>query len=421
MKEINIEDSKSQVIVKEEAKTKETPKKVDETLPTEPIAKVIKESNLGFIIMIIVGSLVSLGALAFLYFFVIKLPVSTSDIISLSGNYISPNSVTLTQSLGTISVPDVPKTEASPINGLLFTKAEMATLMKRRPVAVTISNVNWARPQSGLYKADLVYETVVESGITRFMAIFWSQGPTKVGPVRSARQYFLEWLSPFDPIFIHDGCASTSDPRTNACGNIVLYGIKNNSLHGYWMDPTRVRPHNEYNSVVGAWDYAKTTGWTGFPKDFEAWKFKKDASYDQRGDRTKVKIRYRNDIPNGGLYDTMWIYNKDTNLYTHYTDGIKDTDLDTKTPITAKTVIVEEVVMPPYSDEKGRVVITTIGQGNATILMDGKIIHGKWKKDSRTDRTKYYDNAGAELSLNRGVVWINAVSKDKGTFDIIEQ
>ena len=77
--------------------------------------------------------------------------------------------------------------------------------------------------------------------------------------------------------------------------------------------------------------------------------------------------------------------------------------------------------MPPYSDDHGRVVITTIGQGKATILMDGKIINGKWKKDSRTDRTTYYDSTGAELYLNRGVVWINAVSKDKGSFDIIEQ
>ncbi|MCK9368664.1 DUF3048 domain-containing protein [Candidatus Dojkabacteria bacterium] len=407
--------------IKVEQDLPKAPEKKEEIVPKEPLIKAKPKGNWGFIILIISGSLVCIGALVFLYFFVIKLPTPVTEIISLSGNYISPEKVNSSQSLELIAVPSVPKTEASPINGELFTKTEMAKLMKRRPVAVTISNVNWARPQSGLYKADLVYETLVEGGITRFMAIFWSDGPTKVGPVRSARQYFLEWLSPFDPIFIHDGCASTKDPRTNACGNIVLYGIKNNGLHGYWMDPSRVRPHNEYNSVAVAWDYAKTMGWTGFPKNFDEWKFKKDASLDDRGNKTKVKIRFRNDLPNGGLYDTTWVYNKESNLYTHYSNGVKDIDLDTKKTINAKTVIVEEIVMPPYSDDHGRVVITTIGQGKVTVLMDGKIVKGTWKKDSRTERTKYYDKAGKELVLNRGTIWICAVSKEKGTFDIIEQ
>jgi hypothetical protein len=409
MKEMNIEEIKPNKIVKEDVST------------LNSSTKSIKKNNFGFIFLIIIGSLVSLGALAFLYFFVIKLPTPTSEVISLSGNYISPGQVTIAANFVPLAQPEVPKTEESPINGELFTKTEMTKLKKRRPVAVMINNHVNARPQSGLYKADLVYETVVEGGITRYMAIFWSNGPTKVGPIRSARQYFLEWLSPFDPVYIHDGCASTKDPRTNACGNLRIYGIKDNGLRGYWMDPSRVRPHNEYNNVIGAWDYAKTVDWDGFPTKFESWNFKKDASLSARGDKTKVKIRYRNDLPNGGLYDTMWIYDKDTNLYTHYSNGIKDIDLDTKATIKAKTVIVEEVVMPPYSDDHSRVIITTIGQGNVTVLMDGKIINGKWKKESRTDRTRYYDKAGKELELNRGLVWICAVSKEKGSFDIIEK
>ena len=85
-----------------------------------------------------------------------------------------------------------------------------------------INNHSVARPQSGLNSADLVYETLVESGITRYLAIFWSEAPKKVGPIRSARQYYLEWLSPYDPLFIYDGCASSLDPRVNACGNIYI-------------------------------------------------------------------------------------------------------------------------------------------------------------------------------------------------------
>lgn len=75
----------------------------------------------------------------------------------------------------------------------------MDVLKKRRPVAVMINNHSEARPQSGLNSADIVYETNAESGITRYLGIFWSSAPEKVGPVRSLRQYYLEWASEYDP------------------------------------------------------------------------------------------------------------------------------------------------------------------------------------------------------------------------------
>lgn len=401
-----------------------TETKVDDK-PKVAVQEVAKSNffkeNKAIIIITIFSVLISISCIVYLFLFVIKVPPTPVQIINHNSQYIEGglnNNEMLVQSL---NVPGLPKTETSPLNGVLFTKAQMAKMLKRRPVAVMINNHTQGRPQTGLNNADIVYEALAESGITRYMAIYWSDGPSTVGPIRSARQYFLEWLSPFDALYIHDGCASTTDPRTNACGNIYSYNIKDVSTRGAWRSTDRVAPHNEYSSILTAWDYGIENNWDEFPVKTEAWKFKRDAGFDQRGAKTNVKIQYRLDMLNGGLYDTQWVYDRNSNSYTHKIGGVTDIDHETKKTITAKNVIIEEVELKDAFDGKGRVIITTIGQGNAKILMDGKIMNAKWKKTSRTDRTRYYNTAGEEISLNRGRTWINVLPKDKGKFAIIEQ
>ena len=318
--------------------------------------------------------------------------------------------------------PTEPRTEVSPLNGKLFTKTEITNLSKNRPVAVMINNHSVARPQSGLNSADLVYETLVESGITRYLAIFWSEAPKKVGPIRSARQYYLEWLSPYDPLFIYDGCASSLDPRVNACGNIYIYNIKNIATIGAWRwnDGRRYAPHNEYSSILSAWEYAKKVNWDDMSK-IDAWKFKKDSTSEERGLKTKVKISFSSKLSNGGAYDVIWTYDTKSNAYYKQTGGKVDIDQETNTQVYAKSVVIQETSIVSAYDDKARVIIDTIGEGKATFLIDGKIITGTWEKKSRTDRTNYFDKDGNEIQFNRGRIWITTISRSVGKFDIIEQ
>lgn len=377
--------------------------------------------NKVFISIVFVSIVISVFSIFYLYLYVYKVPISPAKIISTNSNYVEGGIVDKSIYPISISAIKVPKTEVNPLNGTLFTKAEMAKLQKRRPVVVMINNHTEGRPQSGLNDADIVYEAVTESGITRYMAIFWSDGTPIAGPIRSARQYFLEWLSPFDPIFIHDGCAQTTDPRTNACGNIYTYKIKDISTQGAWRSSERVAPHNEYTSINNAWEIGESKDWNSFPEKTESLKFKRDANFELRGKKTRVKVTYRTDMNNGGSYDTEWVYDRNTNLYTHKVGGVTDIDHETKKIVTAKTVVIEENSLLDAYDGKGRVIITTIGQGKVKILMDGKIIDGKWKKTSRTDRTRYYNSAGEEIVFNRGKIWINSLPKEKGKFVIIDQ
>lgn len=376
------------------------------------------------LIILVSACTLLLGIAAFYYFGIYKAKPfkMPSEVINLNSEYLISKSREIFLPNTPTVPPQEPKTEVSPLNGLLFTKTEMDKLKKNRPVAVMINNHSEARPQSGLNSADVVYEALAESGITRYLAIFWSEAPAKVGPIRSARQYYLEWLSPYDPLYIYDGCAETDNPKTDACGNIYSYNIKKLATIGAWRwnDGRRYAPHNEYSSITNAWEYAEKMNWDSFP-NVESWKFKNDAPVEERGEKTKVNIVFHQRINNSGMYDTVWTYDSKTNSYLLQTGRHASLDQETNTQVYAKNLIVQEINMSPSYDDKGRIIQDTIGKGKAVYLMDGKITEGTWEKISRTDRTSYYDSNGNEVQFNRGRIWISALARSEGKFAIIEQ
>lgn len=421
MKELNISD-KENIKEKEKKVEKKESKTQDKVIIKERKKFNLKEKK-WTLIFVSIGFLFILGIAAFYYFGIYKYNYKNGnhDIVNLTENYIlSKNTPTIFGS-SLLNQPEEPRTEESTINGLLFTKSEYDRLSEKRPVAVMISNHVHARPMSGLNSADIVYESLAESGITRHLAIFWSQGPNKIGSMRSARQYHLEWLSPYDPLFLHDGCATTENPRTNACGNIYLYGIKSLGTQGAWRwnDGVRPAPHNEYTSAVTAWELAAARGWAGFPQNINSWEFKNDTITDNRGEGGRYKIIFHNRLRNDGLYDVVWQYDKATNSYNRWVGNSIDVDQETDSQVNAKTVIIQETTITPTFD-RGRIITDTIGEGNAIILMDGDQISGKWKKDSRTDRAVFYKNDGTKVQFNRGRIWISIIAQNTGEFDIIE-
>lgn len=426
VKEINISENSSS---KKEAMTE----KVEITTQEVNRAEEVKKKGFKFpklskkaqtIILISFAVLLITGIAGFYYFGIYKAkPFKVpSEVINLNSEYlISKAKSSWLFNIPTIK-PEEPRTEVSPINGKLFTKTEMDKLKERRPVAVMINNHAEARPQSGLNSADVVYEALAESGITRHLAIFWSEVPDKVGPIRSARQYYLEWLSPYDPLYIYDGCADTDNPKTDACGNIYTYNIKRIATIGAWRwnDGRRYAPHNEYSSLTSAWEYAEKMNWDSFPT-IEAWKFKNDEPVDERGEKTKVSVIFHQRINNGGMYDTVWTYDPKTNSYLRQVGKQPDIDQESNTQVYAKTVVIQQINMYPSYDDKGRIIQDAVGEGNAVFLMDGKIVEGRWKKNSRLDRTTYYDNDGNEVQFNRGRIWISMLARSEGKFAIIEQ
>ena len=171
-----------------------------------------------------------------------------------------------------------PKTEACPLNGQLFTKGEKQIWEKQRPLTVMIENHAEARPQSGLSRADIVYEAVAEGGITRFLAVFYcgaAARDTIIGPVRSARTYYLDFASEYSdyPLYAHVGGANKPG-LANALGQIGDYGWldKGNDLNQFslgfptfWRDYERLdhpvaTEHTMYSTTDKLYEIAHQRG-----------------------------------------------------------------------------------------------------------------------------------------------------------------
>jgi hypothetical protein len=323
-----------------------------------------------------------------------------------------------------------PRTEACPLNGKLHTAQEKAVWEKRRPLAVMLENHTEARPHSGLSKADIVYETVAEGGITRFMGIFYCgiAENTEFAPVRSARTYFLDWVSEYDALYNHVGgagiCSDTTvDERAKALCQIGKYKIKDLDQFGIsfptcFRNPDRLgRPVATEHQMVcqsdGLYKIAEQRGWTdvdstgaSWTKAFTPWKFKEEAKDTERGTVAKVDMFWWKGY---AQYEATWEYDKAANEYKRLTGGQPHFDQEANAQLSAKNIVVQFVKETGPVDGHKHMLYGTIGTGDAIIFMDGNSTEGTWSKKTRTSRTVFKDGKGKEIIFNPGLIWIEAI------------
>lgn len=335
-----------------------------------------------------------------------------------------------------------PKDQECSINGAYYTQTEKDIWETRRPLTVMIENHVESRPQSGLSRADVVYEAVAEGGITRFLAVFYCGAALGVdqdydiGPVRSARTYFLDWASEYGdyPLYNHVGGAGDCGDDTvyddaKALCQIRQYGWLDD---GSWGDlnqfslsyaecrrDTRLgtniaTEHTMYCDTVALWDKAADRGLTNetestgesWDEDFRSWTFKEEEKLADRGDVDNIEIYFWSNQPD---YDVTWQYDLDNNQYTRYNGGQVHTDYLTDQALTAKTIIVQLTDETGPVDEHKHLLYDTIGEGELLVFQDGQVTEGTWEKASRTSRTRFFNESGAEIRLNRGLIWIEIV------------
>ncbi|MBI4129770.1 DUF3048 domain-containing protein [Candidatus Roizmanbacteria bacterium] len=324
----------------------------------------------------------------------------------------------------------LPKTEACPLNGRLYTKPEKAIWDNRRPLGVMLENHTEARPHSGLSKADVVYEAVAEGGITRFLALFYCGigENTEFAPVRSARTYYLDWVSEYDGLYNHVGGAGicsdvTVNERAKALCQIGKYGIKDMDQFGISF-PTCYRNPDRLDHPVATehqmvcqsdklYEIAKERGWTNVDEDgvawdksFTSWKFKQEAKAPERGTTATISMYWWKGYSD---YEVTWEFDTTTNLYKRLNGGKPHVELETGQQLTASNVVVQFVKETGPVDEHKHMLYQTIGSGDALIFMDGNVIEGTWTKKSRVSRTLFYDEKRKEVTFNPGVIWIEAI------------
>lgn len=319
--------------------------------------------------------------------------------------------------------PNEPRTESCPLNGSMHTKTAEQSWEKRRPLAVMIENHTEARPQSGLSAADVVYEAVAEGGITRFMGIYYCNlKDVQVGPVRSARTYYLDWLGEYDALYAHVGGANTPGPA-DALRQVIKYDVKDLNQFSigfpvFWRDYQRLghpvaTEHTMYSTTKKLWEVGSKRGWIAtdlagikWDENFVSWKFKDDQG---RGTVAKIRVPFWESQPG---YDVEWNYDVATNTYKRKNGGENHIDLDNKLQLSPKVVVIQfERESNANDGYPGNVhlLYKTTGTGKALIFQDGKMIEGQWSKVSRTKRTKYTDSNGKEITFNKGQIWIQTV------------
>lgn len=268
------------------------------------------------------------------------------------------------------------------------------------PLAFMIDNHADARPQSGLDKAQLVIEAEAEGGITRYLAVFAANEELpEIGPIRSARPYFVDWAKELSAVYVHVGGSPDALAKM----------IKENTLHinefydgeYFWRGDNFLAPHNVYTSAEKMAQFlSKKELSTG---KFLAWKFKDDVEKENQGTTTLIAIDYI--LPE---YKVVWRYDSENNSYVRELGGKKHLSA-AGAEISAKNLIIQYVNSEAVDDEL-RQVFEHIGEGQAVLCLDGYCREGKWKKKSAEARTRFYNSDDNEFEFNAGNIWIQVVS-----------
>ncbi|MAF14157.1 MAG: hypothetical protein CMI53_04685 [Parcubacteria group bacterium] len=273
-----------------------------------------------------------------------------------------------------------------------------------KPIVVMMENHSLSRPTAGLENASIIYETIIEGDITRFLAIF---DPTieakKIGPVRSVRPFFVEIAEEWNPVLFHAGGSQDAMYKLTYSKVDNVNEISGDGIY-FWRDTQRAMPHNLFTSINQI-KRAIEAKEIDLAADFEPWLFKNDGLDRPEADaklHEVVKVNFNNNP----LYQVEYRYNQEDHNYTRYLAGeIHKTDRGIF--LKANNIIFQHVNFDVV-DSYGRLDVNVTGKGRAEIFQDGRIIEAYWQKP-KNSRTKFYDLGNREIKFNRGTIWIELV------------
>jgi hypothetical protein len=280
-------------------------------------------------------------------------------------------------------------------------------LVDRRVFAIMFDNHFGARPQAGLSEADIVYEILAEGWITRYMGIFQSEYPKNIGPVRSARDYFLDRALEYDAFYTHVGGSpkGLSDIKRLNAYDIDAMSCRANT---FWRIDYKKIPHNMYTSSEAIIKEAQRKNYP-LENSIEFFDFYKNDTM-LNGEKGRImKITYMKPTSYDSVgYVSGFRYDEDTSLYTRLVNDKEYIDENNKAVLTTKNILVQ-YANHKVIDNKGRRKVDFVGTGKGLYFTNGEYIPVTWEKDSEKARTKFYNEAGEVIQLNRGNTWVQVV------------
>lgn len=272
-------------------------------------------------------------------------------------------------------------------------------------VLAIIENSESARPQSGINAADIVYETLAEGGTPRFIALFQSGDAQKIGPIRSARSYFLDISKEYNLPFAHCGGSEEALVEIKNENLMSMNEMKNAST--YWRDSVRKAPHNLYTSTEKLRELVKSKNFVKAPTvnlkfDKSYW----DSAMLPKASNVLLKINK--------YYNTSYTYKDE--VYLKSMGSVSSKNKEDNLPLAFKNIVVQITSIRTQADGN-HLDIALVGSGDGYVISNGKYTKMHWAKKSATSQTLLTDGEGNTLPLSPGKTWWNIVDKST-TVDI---
>ena len=272
-----------------------------------------------------------------------------------------------------------------------------------RPLAVMIDNHSDAWPQVGLQKAYMIYEIVVEGGETRLMALFKGVNVEQIGPVRSARHYFIDYAMENDAIYAHFGQSPQAESDLKKYNINDINGIAEDGST-FWRVKSKAAPHNAVTSTEKLLASANNKKYKTKSTNKSVLNYTTDEVNLSDG-QGAISVT----IPHSDRQTVKYVYDETNKVYKRNARGKAQTDWTTGEAITTKNIIITFCDNYTLSDSenKGRQGLKNIGTFDGYYITNGKAIKIKCTKEARDSKTVYKDLEGNIIKVNDGNTFVN--------------
>lgn len=277
-----------------------------------------------------------------------------------------------------------------------------------RPIAVMLDNHPDVSSHAGLNNAYIVYEIIVEGGISRLMPVFKNVDLDKIGPIRSARHYFLDYALENDAIYVHYGWSPQAQSDISRLNVNNINGISESSTY-FWRVNDRYSPHDVVSDTEKILSIAERKEYKTKSMEESILDYVAD-EFDLENSETADEIT----IPYSDSYTVNYKYDEQTKRYIRYQYGKQHTDWVSKEPVTTKNIIITFATNYTLNDGegKGRQGIENIGDLEGYYITNGKAIKIVCSKSSRSSKTIYKDLNGNIININDGNTFIQICPKN---------
>lgn len=308
-----------------------------------------------------------------------------------------------------LNMENVPQAQYNYLTGLPFEDEEDKSV---RPVAVMVDNLKVAMPQSGLSGADIIYEAVTEGGVTRMMAVYSDiDNIQRVGPVRSARDRFVELMLPLNAIYVHIGSSTSAQRMLNFYSYQDIDGIylsfvsfeydselakTKSAEHCWFTNKDLIKAGIEKNGI-------RTKN--NFYPAFEFVEYGKDARIPKEQRANTVSFKYSD------YADVSFVYDETTGKYLKNAFGVPHMDALTNRQLAFDNVFVLTADVG-IQEENGILPDFDMTEGEGYYFYDGMCEKVRWQKGAPENPLIIYDKDGDVIKVNTGKSYVGLLDED---------